>query len=658
MSPEGSDRQSRRDRGARHSGVPELGIETVAVFRRRPRRAPRGSPTRRLHRSAPPPRRYLNVPRIIGAADIAGADAVHPGYGFLAENARLRRDVPRLRARSSSGRARNDPADGRQDRGPRHHGSKPASRSCPAAPGASRIETGGARWPTEIGYPVLIKAAAGGGGRGMRIARDDDGARARLSPGAGARPKPRSATEPSTSRSTSSARGTSRSRSLGDQHGNVVHLGERDCSIQRRHQKLLEEAPRLHLDRRAPRRGWARPPVAPRRADRIRRTPARSSFSSTTDEQLLLHGDEHPHPGRASRDRDGDRHRPGAHQLDDRRRRAARDRAGRGPSRGHAIECRINAEDPDRTSCPRPACTAVPSAGRPRHSGRHRRRYRRTRSRPLRLAAREDHRARATRAQAIARMRTALDEFVVEGVETTIPLHRRLIQEPRFLAGRRPHPLRRGLARRGRDGPRRRRLIGITVLRPCLRRKKTDSTRLKREVLGILMAATGGFMLVALWPYDPAWSGRPRRSTASGCSGSYTAFYLYRALGFGAVRGTPLWWASGGAACSCGRGVAGAAALRRWPPRRRDPGVRSWGSARRGAGRRAHRGRPRRSARDGNLAAALVQVVGRSGGDPRVRRRARASRRGDLPRSRYRGGVEAGVAMGKSGSRRLRTRLG
>src|SRR5918911_510480 len=221
----------------------ELGIQTVAVYSEADRES--------LHvRFAdddvcigPPPAResYLKIPRLIAAAEITGADAIHPGYGFLAENAEF----------AETCTASNITFIGPTADQIRIMGDKAAARRAmsavgvpivPGTPGPIEDVDEALAFGEEIGFPVIIKAAAGGGGKGMRVANDsDDFARAFQL----ARSEALSAFG---NGDVYVEKYLARPRHiefqiLGDRHGNVVHLGERDCSVQRRHQKLIEEAP-------------------------------------------------------------------------------------------------------------------------------------------------------------------------------------------------------------------------------------------------------------------------------------------------------------------------------------------------------------------------------------------------------------------------------
>ena len=201
---------------------------------------------------------------------------------------------------------------------------QPACRSCRAR--RRRCDPWRTRRPrpSEIGYPVALKAAGGGGGKGFRVARAPTSSR-RPSRARPARASGSSATRPSTSSATWRTRATSRSRSSPTATGTVVHLGERDCSIQRRHQKLIEECPAPGIDR-----GAARPDRVDRRRGRARRRlpRRRDGRRAAGRRRVLLPRDEHPRAGRAQRDRDGHRHRHRARADPDRRRRAAVVRPG------------------------------------------------------------------------------------------------------------------------------------------------------------------------------------------------------------------------------------------------------------------------------------------------------------------------------------------
>jgi acetyl-CoA carboxylase biotin carboxylase subunit len=410
----------------------ELGIRTVAVFSEADRESLHVRFADEEVCIGPPSAResYLNIPRIIAAAEITGADAIHPGYGFLAENA----EFSEICQRSEITFIGPTPSQIRQ------MGDKAAARrtmvevGVPIVPGTDILSDPdeAAVAAAKIGYPVLIKAAAGGGGKGMRVARDaDDFAR-----------------QYSMARNEAAAAFGDESvyiekylarprhiefQVLGDQHGRVVHLGERDCSVQRRHQKLIEEAPSpaLNAELRA------------RMGDAAVRGASAIEYVGAGTIEFLLDEDgsfyfmemntriqvEHPVTELVT-----------GYDLVKEQIRAA---AGLPLSiaeevefRGHAIECRINAEDPDRNFAPSPGniLSFHPPGGPGVRLDTHV--YAGYRVPPFYdslLAKLIVH--GSTREEALARMRIALASFVLEGVHTTIPFLLRVLDHPDFIAG-------------------------------------------------------------------------------------------------------------------------------------------------------------------------------------------------------------------------------
>ena len=227
-----------------HRACREMGIQTVAVHSTADSDAMHVRLADESVCIGPPPARdsYLNIPAILSAATITGADAIHPGYGFLSENARFAEAVE---------------AHGFTFIGPtpqhiRMMGDKIVAKQTaqelglplvPGSPGPVGSVDEVVALGEKIGFPVLIKAVAGGGGRGMKVVDERRRRRPRPSRWPAPRPRPPSATTRSISRSISAGRATSRSRCWATAMGDGVHLGERDCSLQRRHQKVLEEAP-------------------------------------------------------------------------------------------------------------------------------------------------------------------------------------------------------------------------------------------------------------------------------------------------------------------------------------------------------------------------------------------------------------------------------
>ncbi|HLQ35557.1 MAG TPA: biotin carboxylase N-terminal domain-containing protein, partial [Chloroflexota bacterium] len=221
----------------------ELGIRTVAVFSE----ADRDSRAVQLADEAvcigPPPssKSYLNIPNIISAARITGADAIHPGYGFLAENSYLAEICAEAHLTFVGPSA--DLMERLTDKVKAREAMRKAG--LPVIPGSERATRGLAeaeRVARELGYPVMVKAAAGGGGRGLRVVRSAEDL-ARVYPTAQAEAESAFGSgELYLERYLEQARHVE-IQVLVDQHGNAFHLGERDCSIQRRHQKLVEESP-------------------------------------------------------------------------------------------------------------------------------------------------------------------------------------------------------------------------------------------------------------------------------------------------------------------------------------------------------------------------------------------------------------------------------
>ena len=376
----------------------------------------------------PPPARqsYLYVPAIISAAEVTGADAVHPGYGFLAENADFAEVVQKCGLHWIGPQPEVMRPDGRQGLGARGDGRRRGCRSCRAR-ASSRATTQAEEAVERIGLPVIIKASAGGGGRGMKIVEEQDAPHRAAARGAQPRRRPGSATrvyieryiaQPAPHRGAGARRrqpATSRSASASARSSAAT----RSWSRRRRRWRWTTSGARELL-------GVARKATEAHRLQdgRHARVPARRG------QELLLHGDEHPHPGRAHRDRGGLRHRSRA-RADPAGRRASRCKlAADIRPRGHAIEVRINAEDPV-TFAPSPGrITGAQPAGRAGRAGRHPhlRQYVVPPNYDSLLAKLIVH--AENRPAALARLRRALAEFVVEGTKTNIDFHRRLIEQP------------------------------------------------------------------------------------------------------------------------------------------------------------------------------------------------------------------------------------
>jgi acetyl-CoA carboxylase, biotin carboxylase subunit len=411
----------------------ELGIQTVAVYSEADRES--------LHvrfadddvciGPAPSRESYLRIPRLIAAAEITGADAIHPGYGFLAENAEF----------AETCAASNVTFIGPTADQIRVMGNKSAARETmirvgvPVVPGTTGpVEDADAalEFVNSIGFPVIIKASAGGGGKGMRVARDaDDFARSFQL----ARSEALSAFG---NGDVYVEKYLERPRHIefqimGDQHGNVIHLGERDCSVQRRHQKLIEEAPSPAMTPKL-REAMGKDAVAGAKA---------INYVGAGTIEMLLDSDgkyyfmemntriqvEHPVTEMLT----------GVDLVKEQIRVAAGEKlsfTALPALRGHVIECRINAEDPARNFQPSPGkITTFHPPGGPGvrldshvYAGYTVPPYYDSLIAKLIVQGRD-------RSEALARMRVALESFVVEGVTTTIPFLARVMQNDRFARG-------------------------------------------------------------------------------------------------------------------------------------------------------------------------------------------------------------------------------
>jgi acetyl-CoA carboxylase biotin carboxylase subunit len=375
---------------------------------------------------------YLNVPAVISAAEVTGADAIHPGYGFLSESAYLAEvcaachikfigpDPQVIRLMADKARAR------RVMR-------KAGVPILPGSEGPIESEDKALKIAKEIGYPVIIKATAGGGGRGMRVVKI---------------PSELPHAFKTAQREAEAAFGVGdvyiekyvesprhiEFQILGDQHGAVVHLGERECSIQRRHQKLIEESPSPALSEKVRRKMGA---IVIDAAKAVHYTnagtfeflmdPSGRFYFMEANTRLQV---EHPVTEMVT----------GIDIVKEQIRIAAGGRLSFKQSEvtftGHSIECRINAEDPD-TFVPSPGVIHVFSVpGGPgvrvetfAHS-------------ECTISPHYDSMIAKIivhgrdRQEAVARMKRTLEMTVIEGIKTNIPMHLRILAEPDFIAGR------------------------------------------------------------------------------------------------------------------------------------------------------------------------------------------------------------------------------
>jgi len=375
---------------------------------------------------------YLNVPAVISAAEITGADAIHPGYGFLSESAYLAEvceachikfigpDPQVIRLMGDKARARRVMK-------------KAGVPILPGSDGLIDSEEKALKVAKEIGYPVIVKATAGGGGRGMRVVRA---------------PGELSHAVKTSQREAEAAFGVGdvyiekyvesprhiEFQVLGDHHGAVIHLGERECSIQRRHQKLIEESPSVALSDKMRKRMGA---IVIDAAKAVQYTnagtfeflmdPVGRFYFMEANTRLQV---EHPVTEMVT----------GVDIVKEQIRIAAGERLSYKQAEvtftGHSIECRVNAEDPD-TFVPSPGVIHVFSIpGGPgvrvetfAHSDCTISPYYDSMIAKIIVHGRD-------RQEAIARMKRTLEMTVIEGIKTTIPLHLRILADPDFVAGK------------------------------------------------------------------------------------------------------------------------------------------------------------------------------------------------------------------------------
>ena len=411
----------------------ELGIATVAVYSE----ADRNSLHVRFADEAVcigPPRSsesYLNIPHVISAAEITNVDAIHPGYGFLSENANFAKVCEASEITFIGPKPEVIEMMGEKDRARREM----KTAGLPTIPGSDGVVEGEEQLAKEahrIGYPLILKAAAGGGGRGMRVVKNEQDLLAAYQTARSEAQQAFGTPDVYMEKFLEHPRHIE-IQVLGDQHGKVIHLGERECTIQRRHQKLVEESPSPVLD-------------AKRRKElggKVTRALEKIGYTNAGTVEFLMDTDgaiyfiemntriqvEHPVTEFVT----------GVDLVKAQIRVAAGEKieqaAGEISFTGHSIECRINAEDPE---------TFVPSAGRIT-----------TFQAPGGTGVRVDSAAYTgalippyydslvaklivkgrDRGEAIGRMKRALEMFVIEGIKTSIPLQRRIMADPDFASG-------------------------------------------------------------------------------------------------------------------------------------------------------------------------------------------------------------------------------
>jgi len=408
----------------------ELDIKTVAVYSEADRNAlhVRYADEAVCIGPARSSESYLNIPHVISAAEITNVDAIHPGYGFLSENANFAKVCEASEITFIGPKPEVIEMMGEKDRARREM----KAAGLPTIPGSEGVVEGEEQLAAEakrVGFPLILKAAAGGGGRGMRVVRNSAEL---LSAYQTARSEAQQAfgtPDVYVERFLEHPRHIE-IQVLGDQHGKVIHMGERECTIQRRHQKLVEESPSPVMDAKKRKELGAK----------VVKALEGVGYTNAGTVEFLMDEDgslyfiemntriqvEHPVTELVT----------GVDLVKAQIRIAAGERleeaAGEMSFSGHAIECRINAEDPE---------TFVPSAGRIT-----------TFQPPGGTGVRVDSAAYTDavippyydsliaklivkgrdRAEAISRMKRALEMFAIEGIKTSIPLHRRIVSNDLF----------------------------------------------------------------------------------------------------------------------------------------------------------------------------------------------------------------------------------
>jgi acetyl-CoA carboxylase biotin carboxylase subunit len=374
---------------------------------------------------------YLNIPRLIAAAEVTDAEAVHPGYGFLAENATFAEICRACSIRFIGPTPEVIRLLGDKVRA-RELARKTDVPLLPGSDGAVRDETDARAVAEALGYPVLLKASMGGGGRGMRIVWDAETLAAAVRTCQSEAAAAFGSSEIYLEKYVEGARHVE-VQVLADGQGHMIHLGERDCSIQRRHQKLLEESPCPVVT----------PAVRRELTEAALRLCRAASFESAGTVEFLLDRNgrfyflevntriqvEHPVTEMVT----------GVDLVRAQILIAAGEPLGLRQEdvlfRGHAIECRVTAEDPVSFAPSPGRITAYMAPGGPgvRVDSHCFTGYTVPPHYDSLLAKVITH--GADRNEALTRMRRAVAEFIVEGIKTTLPLHARLLVDPRFTAG-------------------------------------------------------------------------------------------------------------------------------------------------------------------------------------------------------------------------------
>ncbi|MBN1694878.1 acetyl-CoA carboxylase biotin carboxylase subunit [candidate division WOR-3 bacterium] len=414
----------------------DLGLKTVAVFSEVDRDSlhVRFADETVCIGKAPPSESYLNIPRIIAAAEITGSDAIHPGYGFLAEN-------------PSFAEACEDnhftfigpPSKLIKQMGDKAEAKKIMAEAgvpvTPGSPGTVKNEEEALKIAKKIGYPVLVKAVAGGGGRGMRLANND----LELKTGFVMAQSESQATFGDNRLYIEKAIENPRHieiQILADSSGKVIHLGERECSIQRRHQKLIEETPSPAVDEK----------LRQKMGEAAKKGVKKLGYKSAGTVEFIVDEDgsfyfmemntriqvEHPITEMTT----------GVDILTEQIKIANGSRLqipdqNEIKINGHSMEARINAEDPSAAFVPRPGtihALHLPGGAGIRIDSHIYQGYKippNYDSLLIKLITYGENREQSRK-----RMLRALDEFVIRGVPTTIPLHKEIFTHPDFIEGK------------------------------------------------------------------------------------------------------------------------------------------------------------------------------------------------------------------------------
>ena len=412
----------------------ELGIESVAVFSEGDRGAHYLSLADESYCIGPAAasESYLQIKRIISACEVSGAQAIHPGYGFLSENAHFAEICKECKIVFI---------------GPSHEamarlGDKVTARSAameakvPTVPGSEGLVTddkAALKTAKEIGYPILIKATAGGGGKGMRVAREESELVSSLKQAAQEAEKAFKNAGVYMEKYVENPRHVE-VQFIADTHGNVVHLWERDCSMQRKHQKLIEESPSPNLPKS----------VREKICDAAVRLAKAANYTNAGTCEFIVDKDNNFYFIEVNA-RIQVEH-PVTELVTDTDLIQAQIRVAAGEPlpwkqkdiecRGHAIEIRINAEDPDNDFRGSPGTITklrLPGGPGVRFDSHVYEGYRIPPYYDSMIGKLIVY--RPTRELAIKTMLRALDEFVIEGVKTTIPLAKRMFRDANFVAG-------------------------------------------------------------------------------------------------------------------------------------------------------------------------------------------------------------------------------